>query len=108
MIVLRMQLCIKSNFESNQDEVKPVSLEDEDIQYGCEQDIQIGLPVKKSMRSMSRSTFDSVIDDFIEDDFEKASAFGVSLLVVSIFTTYMILILLASTSATRQDTRVRK
>ena len=57
------------NFESNQDEVKPFSLEDEDIQNGCEQDIQIGVPLKKSMRSMSRSTFDSVIDDFIEDDF---------------------------------------
>ena len=61
----------------------------------CEQDLQIGLPVKKSMRSMSRSTFDSVIDDFIEEDFEKASAFGVSLLVVSIFSTFMILFLLA-------------
>jgi hypothetical protein len=46
---------------------------------------------KKSMRSMSRSTFDSVIDDFIEDDFEKSSAFGVSLVVVSIFTTFFIL-----------------
>ena len=28
------------------------------------------------MRSMSRGTFDSVIDDFIEDDFEKSSAFS--------------------------------
>ena len=64
---------IKSKFESNQDEVHPSSLEDEDIQCitECEQDIQIGLPVKKSMESMSRSTFGSVIDDFIEDDFEK-------------------------------------
>ena len=33
----------------------------------------------KSMRSMSRSTFDSIIDEFIEDDWEKRSAFGVSL-----------------------------
>ena len=35
-------------------------------------------------RSMSRSPFDSVIDDFIEDDFEKSSAFGVSLFVLFI------------------------
>ena len=47
------------------------------------------------MRSMSRSTFDSVIDDFIEDDFEKSSVFGVSLVVVSIFTTFFILFGLA-------------
>jgi hypothetical protein len=88
---------IESNFENNRVKVQPSSLEVEDIQYmtGCEQDIQIGLPVKKSMKSMSRSTFDSVIDDFIEDDFEKASAFVVSVLVVSIFSTFMIFVLLA-------------
>ena len=51
--------------------------------------------MKKSMRSMSRSTFDSVIDDFIEDDFEKSSVFGVSLVVVSIFSTFFILFGLA-------------
>ena len=44
---------------------------------------------------MSRSTFDSVIDDFIEDDFEKASAFGVSIVVVLIFTTFFLLFGLA-------------
>ena len=57
--------------------------------------ILLPLSVKKSMRSMSRSTFDSVIDDFIEDDFEKANAFGVSLLVVSIFLTFSIMFFLA-------------
>ena len=52
-------------------------------------------PLKKSMRSMSRSTFDSVIDDFIEDDWEKKSAFCVSLTVVSILTTFLVLLFLA-------------
>ena len=46
----------------------------------------------KSMRSMSRSTFDSIIDDFIEDDWEKKSAFGVSLTVVSILTIFLTLL----------------
>ena len=44
------------------------------------------------MRSMSRSTFDSIIDDFIEDDWEKKSAFGVSLTVVSIMTIFLTLL----------------
>ena len=46
----------------------------------------------KSMRSMSRSTFDSIIDDFIEDDWEKKSAFGVSLTVVGILTIFLTLL----------------
>ena len=51
--------------------------------------------LKKSLRSMSRSTFDSVIDDFIEDDFEKSNAFGVSLFVVITFSTFFLLFGLA-------------
>ena len=58
-------------------------------------DIPPQKPLKKSMRSMSRSTFDSVIDDFIEDDWEKKSAFCVSLTVVSILTTFLVLLFLA-------------
>ena len=58
-------------------------------------DIPPQKPLKKSMRSMSRSTFDSVIDDFIEDDWEKKSAFCVSLTVVSILTVFLILLFLA-------------
>ena len=41
---------------------------------------------------MSRSTFDSIIDDFIEDDWEKKSAFGVSLTVVLIWTIFLTLL----------------
>ena len=48
--------------------------------------------INKSMRSMSRSTFDSIIDDFIEDDWEKRSAFGVSLAVVLIWTIFLTLL----------------
>lgn len=48
--------------------------------------------VKKSMRSMSRSTFDSIIDDYIENDWEKKSAFGVSLTVMIILTTFFFLL----------------
>ena len=47
--------------------------------------------LKKSMRSMSRSTFDSIIDDYIENDWEKKSAFGVSLTVMIILTTFLFL-----------------
>ena len=47
---------------------------------------------RKSMRSMSRSTFDSIIDDFIEEDWEKKSAFCVSLTVVSILTIFWTLL----------------
>ena len=38
-------------------------------------DKETGQPVSnlKSMRSMSRSTFDSIIDDFIEDDWSSKS-----------------------------------
>ena len=42
--------------------------------------------------TLSRSTFDSVIDDFIEDDWEKKSAFGVSLTVVLILTIFLTLL----------------
>ena len=57
-------------------------------------DKETGLPVSnlKSMRSMSRSTFDSIIDDFIEDDWEKRSAFGVSVTVVTILTIFLTLL----------------
>ena len=56
-------------------------------------DLELPLNTKmKSMRSMSRSTFDSVIDDFIEDDWEKRSAFGVSLTVVMILTIFLSLL----------------
>ena len=48
--------------------------------------------LKKSMRSMSRSTFDSIIDDYIENDWEKKSAFGVSLTVMIILTTFFLLL----------------
>ena len=48
--------------------------------------------IHKSMRSMSRSTFDSIIDEFIEDDWEKRSAFGVSLTVVLIWTIFLTLL----------------
>ena len=48
--------------------------------------------INKSMRSMSRSTFDSIIDEFIEDDWEKRSAFGVSLAVVLIWTIFLTLL----------------
>ena len=48
--------------------------------------------VKKSMRSMSRSTFDSIIDDYIDNDWEKKSAFGVSLTVCIILTTFLFLL----------------
>ena len=46
----------------------------------------------KSLRSLSQSTFDSIIDDFIEDDWEKRSAFGVSLAVVFIWTIFLTLL----------------
>ena len=57
-------------------------------------DKETGQPVSnlKSMRSMSRSTFDSIIDDFIEDDWEKRSAFGVSVTVVTILTIFLTLL----------------
>ena len=48
--------------------------------------------LKKSMRSMSRSTFDSIIDDYIENDWEKSSAFGVSITVMMILTTFLLLL----------------
>ena len=59
-----------------------------------EADKEPGQPVSnlKSMRSMSRSTFDSIIDDFIEDDWEKRSAFGVSVTVVTILTIFLTLL----------------
>ena len=41
---------------------------------------------------MSRSTFDSIIDDYIENDWEKKSAFGVSLTVMIILTTFLFLL----------------
>ena len=41
---------------------------------------------------MSRSTFDSIIDDYIENDWEKKSAFGVSLTVMIILTTFFLLL----------------
>ena len=41
---------------------------------------------------MSRSTFDSIIDDYIENDWEKRSAFGVSLTVMIILTTFFFLL----------------
>ena len=51
--------------------------------------------LKKSMRTMSRSTFDSIIDDYIEDDWEKRSALGVSMTVVIILTTFLFLLFAA-------------
>lgn len=47
------------------------------------------------MRTMSRSTFDSIIDDYIEDDWEKRSALGVSMTVVIILTTFLFLLFAA-------------
>ena len=48
--------------------------------------------VKKSLRSMSRSTFDSIIDDYIQNDWEKNSALAVSLTVCIILTTFLFLL----------------
>ena len=44
---------------------------------------------------MSRSTFDSIIDDYIEDDWEKKSALGVSVTVVVILTSFLALLFTA-------------
>ena len=51
--------------------------------------------LKKSLRSVSRSTFDSIIDDYIEDDWEKRSALGVSVTVVVILTSFLALLFAA-------------
>jgi hypothetical protein len=80
---------------------KSASLCEDDFHFATELDedfltsITEEKNMKMSMRRMSRSTFDSVIDDFIEDDFEKGSAFGVSLLVVAIFTVFLSFFILA-------------
>ena len=76
---------IKSN--DKEDSNKPLDVESPEDQLSDPQP-----NFHKSMRSMSRSTFDSIIDEFIEDDWEKRSAFGVSLTVVLIWTIFLTLL----------------
>ena len=80
-------ICVSVPSESVDEEDTKIHVESPE-----EEHIENPPNLHKSLRSMSRSTFDSIIDDFIEDDWEKKSAFGVSLAVVLIWTIFLTLL----------------
>ena len=74
-------------------DISSVGYCDQDLSLDVDEELQENEgALKKSLRSMSRSTFDSIIDDYIENDWEKKSAFGVSLTVMIIVTTFLFLL----------------